>query len=193
VGLSASLVYAKLESAEWCDALRWSQRVIDLADGDPSKGDFIIGCPLALAYTSRGVARYWLGRPGWRDDLQDGLEMARTTDPMSYATVVTYVYSAGPFGVLRSDDSVVREIEDALQNAERSGDDLALAIARMTLGLALSHRDTAAQRDRGQKLLTEVSEAFVRRGHDLCDLPIVNVYAARERALQGDRQRVRGT
>jgi hypothetical protein len=114
--------------------------------------------------------------------------MARTTDPVSYATVVTYVYSPGiPFGVLRPDDSAIREIEDALQNAERSGDDLAVAIARMTLGLALAHRQTAAQRDRGQKLLTEVSDVFVRRGHDLCDLPIVNVYVARERARRGDR------
>ena len=192
VGLSPPVVYAKLESAEWSDALWWSQRVIDLADGDPSKGDFIIGCPLALAYTSRGVARYWLGRPGWRDDLRHGLTMARTTDAVSYATVVAYVYSAGlPFGALRPDDSAVREIEDALQIAERSGDDFAVAIAQMTLGFALAHRDTAAQRDRGQKLLTEVSEAFVRRGQNLGDLPIVNVYVARERARRGDRDEAR--
>jgi predicted ATPase len=37
VGLSLTVIYAKLESAEWSDALRWSQRAIDLADGDPSK------------------------------------------------------------------------------------------------------------------------------------------------------------
>jgi hypothetical protein len=188
VGLSPPLVYAKLESAEWCDALWWSQRVIDLADGDPSKGDFIIGCPLALAYTSRGVARYWLGRPGWRDDLRHSLTMARSADPVSYATVVTYVYSAGiPFGVLRPDDSAIREIDDALQNAERSGDDFAVAIARMTLGFALAHRDTAAQRDLCQKLLTEAGEAFVRRGQNLGDLPLVNVYVACERVRRGDR------
>ena len=48
--------------------------------------------------------------------------------------------------------------------AERSGDDLALAHARMTLGVALVHRHTAAERDRGQKLLAEVSEVFLRRG-----------------------------
>ena len=114
--------------------------------------------------------------------------MARSTDPVSYATVVAYVYSAGiPFGVLRPDDSAVREIEDALQIAERSGDDFAVAIAQMTLGFALVHRDTAAQRDRGQKLLAEVSDVFVRRGHNLGDLPIVNVYVARERARRGDR------
>ena len=56
--------------------------------------------------------------------------------------------------------SAVREIEDALRIAERSGDDMALAFARMTLGIALVHRHTDAERDRGQKLLAEVSEVF---------------------------------
>jgi class 3 adenylate cyclase len=188
VGLSFAPLYAKGESAEWCDVLRWSQRVIDLADGDPSKGNFLIGSPLALALTTRALARYGLGRPGWRDDQRHGLAMGRSADPMSHARVVTYVYSpAIPNGVLRPDDSAVREIEDALQNAEQSGDDLALALARMTLGFALVHRQMAAERDRGQKLLAEVSEVFVRRGHNLSELPIVNMYVARERARRGDR------
>ena len=64
VGLSFAAIYAKAESGEMSDALRWSQRVIDLADGDPSKGNFIIGSPLALAFATRGGARYCLGRPG---------------------------------------------------------------------------------------------------------------------------------
>ena len=89
--------------------------------------------------------------------------------------------------MLRPDDSAVREIEDALRIAERSGDDFALTFARMTLGHALVHRRTAAERDRGQKLLAEVSEVFLRRGHNLCELPIVDVYLARERARRGDR------
>ena len=89
--------------------------------------------------------------------------------------------------MLRPDDRAVREIEDALRIAERSGDDLALAIARMTLGVALVQRQTAAERDRGQKLLAEVSDVFLRRGYHLGDLPIVNVYLARERARRGDR------
>ena len=188
VGLSVAVIYAKIESAEWSDVLRWSQRVIDLADGDPSKGDFLFGCPLALAYTSRGVARYCLGRPGWREDLRHGLAMVRSADPVSYATVVTYVYSPGiPFGVLRPDERAMGEIEDALPIAERSGDDLALAFARMALGVALVHRHAAADHDRGQKLLAEVSEVFLRRGQHLGELPIVNVYVARERARRGDR------
>jgi hypothetical protein len=75
------VIYAKIESAEWSDVLRWSQRVIDLADGDPSKGNLLFESPLALAYMSRGAARYWLGRRGWRDDLRHGLAMAAPPTP----------------------------------------------------------------------------------------------------------------
>jgi class 3 adenylate cyclase len=190
VGLSFAPIYAKMESAEWGDVLGWSQRVIDLADGDPSKGNFIIGSPLAVAFTNRAMSRYCLGRPGWRDDQRHGLEMARSADPMSYALVVTYVYILGiPGGVLMPDDPVVRESEDALQNAERSGDDHAVTLARMTLGLALLHRPAASERDRGLTLLGEVSEAFLRPGHYLCELPIINVYLAREWARRGDRDK----
>ena len=191
VGLSFAPIYAKIESAEWSDALRCSQRVIDLADGDPAKGNFIFGSPLAFAFTTRAHARYFLGRYGWRDDLRHGLAMARSADPASYALVVAYVYLAGiPHGVLRPGDSAMAEIEDALRIAERSGDDLAVTLARMTLGLALVHRQTDAERDRGQKLLAEVSDVFLRLEHNLYDRPIVEVYSARERARRGDRDGV---
>jgi hypothetical protein len=188
VGLSFTVIYAKLESAEYSEGLRWSQRVIDLADGDPAKGDFLLGSPLSFAFASRAIARYYLGRPGWRDDLRQGLAMARSADPLSYASVVAWGYFAGiANGALRLDDSVVRESEEALRIVERSGDDLALAFTRVALGMALAHRDTAAQRDRGHKLLTEAGDAFLRGGHNLGDLPLVNVYLARERARRGDR------
>jgi hypothetical protein len=54
VGLSTMALYAKGESAEYSDVLQWSQRVIDLADGDPSKGNLIFGSPLAAAFAWRG-------------------------------------------------------------------------------------------------------------------------------------------
>ena len=187
VGLSFPLVYAKIERAEVSEVLRWSQRVIDLADGDPAKGNFLFGSPLALAFTNRAMARWCLGRPGWRDDQRHGLAMARSADPLSYAMVVAYVYLGISFGVLSPDDRAMGEIEDALRIADRSGDDLALAVTRLTLGYALVHRRTAAERDRGHKVLAEVGEVFLRRGHNLADLPIVNAYLARERARRGDR------
>ena len=114
--------------------------------------------------------------------------MGRSVDPLSYAAAISLSYFVGIANcVLRPDDSVVREIEGALRIAERSGDDLAVANAGMALGMALVHCDTAAERDRGQKLLAEVGDVFVRRGHNLCELPIVNVYLSREEARRGDR------
>jgi class 3 adenylate cyclase len=187
VGLSLPVTYAKLESGNWHDALQWSQRTIDLADGDPSKGNFIFGSPLALAFATRAIARYFLGRPGWRGDLRHSLAMARSTDPLTYAMVAAYVHGVAIFlGVLTADDRAVRESEDALRIAERSADDLALANARMALGVALVHRNSAADRDRGQQLLAEISEVLVGRGHNLADLPVFTVLSNRERARRGD-------
>jgi class 3 adenylate cyclase len=183
VGLAPAVLYAKCERAEWCEGLRLSQMVIDLADADASRGNVIFGSPLALASTTRGLARYHLGCDGWREDLRHGLAMARSVDPMSYARVVGWVYFPGiPLGVLGADDRAMSEIEDALRITERSGDEVASASTRGTLGLALIHRHTTAEHDRAQKLLAEVSEVL----SSLCDLPLVNVYLARERARRGD-------
>ena len=187
VGLTFMPIYAKFESGEWSDVLRWSQTAIDLADGDPSKGNFLFGSPLALASATRAIARYCLGRPGWQEDMRHGLAMARSAEHASYVTVVAYVYFPGiAVGVLRPDDSAMREIEDALRIAGRFGHDMALDLARAALGIALVHRHADAERSSGQKLLAEASEALLRREHNLADLPMVNVYLARERARRGD-------
>ena len=187
VGLSFATIYAKTETGESLEVLRWSERVIELADGDPTMGNFLVGSPVAVAFTTRAAARYWLGRPGWRDDLRHGLATARSTDPMSYGIVVGYVYFPGiPVGVLAADDASVREIEDALEIVERSGDDYAVAITRGALGLALVHRDTAADRDRGQQLLAEIGEVFEGRRQQMCDRPLIDIYAAREVARRGE-------
>ncbi|OMC21980.1 adenylate/guanylate cyclase domain-containing protein [Mycobacterium colombiense] len=188
VGLSFTPIRAKMASGEWSEMLRLSQQVIDLAEGDAAKGNFLFGSPLALAFAQRAIAHYALGRPGWREDLRRGLAVAHGADSLSYVTLVSYVHSAGiPAGALRPDDSAVREIEDALAIAERSGDNLQVGFGWLTLGLALVHRDMDAERDRGRQLLAEVHEVFLREGHFLCDLPLLDVYVARETARRGDR------
>jgi hypothetical protein len=114
--------------------------------------------------------------------------MARHVDPASYAGAVGYVYLLGiPFGVLTPDDRALHEIEDALRIAERSSDDVVVGFIQGTLGLALVHRQKASERDRGQKLGAEVSKVLLNQTRNLCDLPIVEVYLARERARGGDR------
>ncbi len=188
VGLSFAVILAKFLSGEAHDVLRWSQRAIDLADGDPSKGNFLVGSPLSLAFAYRAGARYALGRSGWRDDVRLGLAVARSVDPLTYAYAISQTYNfVMPFGALRPDDRAVREIEDALQTAKRSGDNLALGLIRIALGLALVHRHTDAERERGHTLLVEVSEGVLRRGQNLVWLPILNVYSAREKARRGHR------
>ncbi len=172
------------------EALRFSQRVIDLADDDSSMGSVVFGSPLAAAFVCRAWCRFSLGLVGWAEDLKQCRAIARSADPLSYAAVVCYAYVPEiPMGVLRPDESAVREIEGALQVAERSGDDLALAFAQIALGVVQVHRPTAAVRQRGQMLLAEVGEVCLRQGHNLCDLPLVNVYIAREMARHGDRRR----
>jgi class 3 adenylate cyclase len=188
VGLSFMAIHAKAESAEWPQVLRWSQRVIDLADGNPSKGNLIIGSPLATAFAHRGMAGYFLGRPGWRDDLRHALAMARDADPVSYATVVAYTYVAGiQMGVLSPDGSAVREIEEAQRMAERSGDDFAVSNASVSLSMALIHRHTDAERSRGHKLLAEVRGVFMGQRQNLADLPILDACLAHQSAQCGDR------
>ncbi|WP_241523485.1 adenylate/guanylate cyclase domain-containing protein [Mycobacterium sp. IEC1808] len=188
VGLSFPVIYGQIECGRWCDVLRCSQTVIDLADGDPTKGNFLVGSPLALAFASRGMARYFLGLPGWPEDLRRGMPMARQIDPASYAGVVGYAYLLGiPFGVLRPDDRALDEIEGALRIAERSSDDVVVGFIRAALSLALMHRQEAAERDRGQQLAVGVREVFLSQGHNVCDLPVIEAYLAREQATRADR------
>ena len=188
VGLANPLIYAKSDNAEWSSTLQWSQAVIDLADGDSSKGDFISGSPLTLAFTTRAVGRFCLGHGGWRDDTHHGLVMARNADPMSQAFAVAWAYFPTiSNGVLNPTDSALQEIESALRTAERSSDDLAVTFVRNTLAVALVNRQSTAERDRGGQLLSEVRSVLLSQGYLLSELPLVNVYLAREVHRCGSR------
>ncbi|BBY81902.1 AAA family ATPase [Mycolicibacterium pulveris] len=187
VGLSFPVIYPKGHGGAWLEVLQWSQRAIDLADGDPSMGNFLFGSPLAIAFTTRAFSRYCMGLPGWFEDLRQGLALARSADPFAYATTVAYVYFPGiPLGVLAAHDRAMGEVEEALRIAERTGDNMALAFDRVILGLALAHRDTDAERNRGQELLAEIGKVFQRDEHSLSELRLLNAYLARERARCGD-------
>ena len=54
VGLAVWPIAVKIESGEMAEVLRLAQTVIDLAEGDPTKGNFVIGSPLAAALAARG-------------------------------------------------------------------------------------------------------------------------------------------
>jgi hypothetical protein len=174
------------DAGEFGEILRWSQTVVDLADGDPAKGaGFGIGSPLAAALASRGFARWWLGRPGWRQDLDDAVAMARRSDPATFAAIVAWTYAvAMQYGVLRADDSAVRVSEEAVQ-AAGSSNWVVLGLAEYTLGAALLSRDAAAGRRRGLELMVQFGEVVRERAPFL--VPVTELFVARERARRGDR------
>jgi hypothetical protein len=187
MGLSFVAFAIWFNSGEFAEISRWSQTLIDLADGDPTKGaGFGLGSPLAIALAFRGVAGWWMGRPGWRRDLDDAVAMARDSDPTTFALVVAWTTGLGVFyGVLRANDSALCTAEDAARTAQGCSNDFALRGSQFTVSLALLYRDDAADRQRGLELMTECRDIWLPRGAP----SLVSVAAlgiAREIADRGD-------
>ena len=186
VGLSVAPLAAKLQAAEWEDALRWSQTVIELGEGQSSSASFLVGSPVATALIFRGVARWGLGRGGWREDVNRAVSLARTTDPLSQAVVIGYKYAGIPPGVLPADDAALAEIRETLKVAERSSDDIALLLVRLALGVTLVQHDSADQRRCGLEVLAELRDVCIKKRYALNAVPILELYAARAKATSGD-------
>jgi adenylate cyclase len=186
VALSFAALAAEHETGEMAEVLRLAQRVIDLADGDPTKGNLIFGSPLAAAIAFRGAARWCLGIPGWKDDFAQAVAMARATDPTALAGVIYHTYPlAIPGGALLPDATALRDTADALASAERSGDEIALHITRFARGITLAHR-RGPEREAGFALLAQVREAAVQQRFSLTALPIVDIHLAHQKARSGD-------
>jgi class 3 adenylate cyclase len=189
IGLAVAAFANLFGGGEVGELLRWSQTVVDLAGDDPTKGaGFGVGSPLAATLAWRGVARWWLGRAGWRQDLDDAAVMARDShDPTTVAGVVAWTYGLGiQYGVLLVDDTAVRAIEEAVQTAAGSSSDLILTLAEYTLSVALLNRDAAADRRRGVELMVQFRDTCLRE-RVLFLVPVGELWVARERAGRGDR------
>ena len=184
IGLSFAAIVAKLQTGEWDDAMRWSQRTIDLAQGDATKGGHILSSPLAVALAFRGLAKWATGGAGWREDFDRAMAMADEVDSNVKPAVMAYVYSpAIPRGVLLVDDAVLGEIETALAAADRSSDDMGVVLLRMAFGLALVHH---SDRQRGFDILRELRVTCTSEQFALNVVPIFDIYLAREKAERGE-------
>ncbi len=69
VGLMSIPIIAKWDAGEMAEARRLAQRAIDLADGDDTVGNLIIGSPLAFALVLHASASPVLGLDGWKTEL----------------------------------------------------------------------------------------------------------------------------
>ena len=146
VGLSLGPIAAKILTADMAEVLRWTDTVIELAEGDLTMGGFSIGSPLASAYAIRSTARWCLGNAEWREDFDRAVALARNTDPISKAIVVGYTYAnAISLGVVLADEAAMHDIDVAVQSAERSADDVAFGLALYTKAVVLSKQDATGR------------------------------------------------
>jgi hypothetical protein len=184
IGLSHGAIVAKQQTYEPVDGLRWIQAVIELASGDPNRGAFIMGSPLAAALVWRAAVRWMIGEPGWQEDHRLAEDLVRNADPLSRATVIAYKYIAISRGVLIADDGALRDIEAALRSAERSGDDMALTLLRMTFATALIHH--GSDRESGFEQVRLLRETCVEQRFALNIVPFLDTYLALRVAEQGN-------
>ena len=157
---------AMWQAGQAAESLSLAQRVIDLAEGDPTKGSLgPFGSPLAMAILMRGCCRYCLGIPGWREDLDQAIAMARSVDLTSFIVPVLYKYRfAVHAGVLLPDAAADQVTTETMEMAEHSGDDFAVDGARVSRGLVLINQG-GSQRAAGFALLAQYREAHLRHGY----------------------------
>ena len=185
VGLLYGANFAKLQAGEAVEAMQLAQRVIDLAAGDPCKGNLLVGSPLALALTIRGLARCSLGHPGWSDDVHQAVRTARAVDSTSEVMVTSYSYSfAITNGAILPDATAMRDTAAALQAAEQSGDDVTLVLAQIARGIILIHRKDPEQ-GIGSDMLAEFREAALRQ-RNLIAVRLVDIHIAEQKAQTGE-------
>jgi adenylate cyclase len=186
VGLLIAAIYAKIEAGEFREGLRVAQRVIDLAAGDPTRGNLIFGSPLAMATALKGVAKMCLGIHGWKADAQTAVAMADPLDPTGYVSVIMWKYvHTIPIGALAADMTALAETGEALRIAEQSGDDFILGLAQMARGFTqIQHGES--DRDAGLTLLRQARQSGELGRFARVVVPIVDPPIAREMARNGD-------
>ena len=155
MGLSFVPFINWFDVGEFGKILRWSQTVIDLAEGDPTGAQASVWDRHWRSRWHFAESLGWsLGRLGWRQDLHDASAAGRDSDAASVALLYAWTHGAGiVFGVLRADDTALREIEESVRNAQSDSSDIALIFAEYSLGTVLLNRDTATDRNRGMEIM----------------------------------------
>jgi adenylate cyclase len=186
VGLFYAAAQAKWEVGEATECLQLAQRIIDVAHGDPTMGDFVIGSPLAWAITLKGAAGMFLGRQGWRADLEAGIAMAQSFDATTRPFAQLYKYAAAieNGAALPTADDLTQTAE-SLEIAQRSGDNTALAYSLVNRATALIHYSSDSRAE-GLEILTRARAMLVDEKLIVALRRMSDIEFARERAGSGD-------
>jgi adenylate cyclase len=184
VGLLPAAVQAKSQAGEVSLTQRLTARLIDLANGDATMGNLIIGSPLTLGLMFSGHSKVFQGLPGFADDFDAALAAGRPTDTTCFATAVLFKTSCTTLGAFVPDDAAMREADDALALAE-SGDNFALASALTARGVLLVHRG-GADADLGCELLLRVREMSLTHLWSMTGVRIADIHVAMHKLKTGD-------
>jgi adenylate cyclase len=185
VGLSITPVIVKWAAGEVTEAMELSQRAIDASGGDPTMGNLIVGSPLALALVMRASARCCLGIPGWREDFDNAIALARKTDKFTFGAVVMFKYIATQSWALLPDDVALRDTAEALEIAKQFGDDFSLTNAEFTRGLILVRHENA-DRKLGFELLDSARRVALEHRNLIVAAWCVDIDFAAEKNRIGD-------
>lgn len=184
VGLLYPAIHASYEAGAMRDVLSLSQRVIDLADGDPVKGNFLTGSPLAFATAMYATAKCALGEKDWRGEYDRAVDISRV-DPTTYVSAVMFKYVSGvTFGALLPDLTAIGETAEAMRVAERCSEEFALHMAQLACGVT----NIAAGRDdpTGIELLREARLAATSERFLLTVVPVIDLFVATATLRCGD-------
>jgi adenylate cyclase len=88
VGLLPAAIQATSHAGEASHTHRLTARLIDLADGDATMGNLIIGSPLTLGLMFSGVSKVFQGLPGSAADFDAAFAVGRPVDTTCFATTV---------------------------------------------------------------------------------------------------------
>jgi adenylate cyclase len=185
VGFAIGAHSAKLQAGEIHELHRLADRVVTLADGDADMGNEVMGSPLASGLAFRGIARSALGLPGWRDDFEDAFTMARGADLTTLCGVLFFVYATAVPWILPVDATALRYTKEALEWAQKSGDDLALDLARCARGIVLVYGN-GRHRETGLDFLAEARKDVERNRFSYAMLGFLDVLAATGKAAADD-------
>ncbi|WP_155770777.1 ATP-binding protein, partial [Mycobacterium colombiense] len=185
VGLLYGAAQANWEAGEVVESQRLAQRIIDLADGDPVMGNFVIGSPLAWAMSLRGASAMALGRPGWRADIERGIAMARSYDATTRILAEMYKFVPAMGNAIVPDAENISLTSESLQIALQSGDNSAVAFAYLNRAAALLH-SPEGDRAAGIEALTAAREMIVREKLSLTLRRLTDIEFARAKLRSGE-------
>ena len=187
VGLFYAAAQAKWEAGEATESLRLAQRVVDLADGDATMGDFVIGSPLAWAHHAEGSGRNVPGTAGMaRTTSRKALPWpGRLTRPPGHSCSCTSTRPPSQNGAVLPDARDVAETAESLEVAQRSGNNTAVAYAMLNRAIILIHNDFEDS-SAGLELLARAREMVVGEQLTVTLRRLSDIELARERARSGD-------